>query len=66
MPRMGGRELWQRLQVARPESQVLYISGYPGDAMAHQNPCEHGGDFLPKPFAPATLALKVREILDRR
>jgi len=58
MPRLGGRELLQRLRAKRPDIRVLQISGYSDSAVA-------GEDFLAKPFEPAELLRRVREILDR-
>ena len=58
MPRLGGRELLQRLRANRPDIRVLQISGYSDSAV-------DGEDFLAKPFEPAELLRRVREILDR-
>jgi len=65
MPQMNGRELAQRLLQRLPGLRVLYLSGYAGGAAAAQGMLEPGCDFLEKPYAPAELARKVREILDR-
>jgi PAS domain S-box-containing protein len=65
MPHMNGRELHQQLCRCRPAIKVLYISGYPGDAIGQLGVLEPGCDFLPKPFAPDALVRKVRELLDR-
>jgi two-component system, cell cycle sensor histidine kinase and response regulator CckA len=64
MPHMRGTELTSRLRASRPELKVLYVSGYTDDDVFRQ---EAGADrvaFLGKPFTPAALARKVREILD--
>ncbi len=56
MPRMGGRDVVDRVHEIRPETRFLYISGYPGDA-AFQNGVS--GDttlYLQKPFAPSQLS----------
>jgi two-component system cell cycle sensor histidine kinase/response regulator CckA len=45
--------------------RVLYMSGYPDDAIVHSGVLEEGIDFLHKPFTAAGLAIAVREILDR-
>ncbi|MGH7731786.1 MAG: PAS domain S-box protein, partial [Candidatus Eiseniibacteriota bacterium] len=64
MPRMGGRELAQRLLTVRPATRVLFMSGYTDDAYVRQGASEATSAFLHKPFAIGALARKVREILD--
>jgi signal transduction histidine kinase len=64
MPGMNGRELWDRLKVLRPDSRVLFMSGYTDDAIARHGVLEPGIAFLQKPFTPFSLAQKVREVLD--
>ena len=63
MPGMSGRELAKRLMQVRPETKVLYLSGYTEDAIVHQGVLETGTAFLQKPFTLQTLSRKVREVL---
>ncbi|MGA2632000.1 MAG: response regulator [Terriglobia bacterium] len=63
MPGMGGRDLARNLVALRPEMKVLYMSGYTGDAIVNHGVIEEGLAFIQKPFAPAALARKVREVL---
>lgn len=65
MPEMGGGKLVERLTSLCPEMKVLYISGYTGDVVAHHGVHNASGTFLQKPFTPAALAQKVREVLDK-
>src|SRR5205085_1969571 len=53
MPGMGGRELAQHLAATRPETKVLFISGYTEDALlrALHSEAKPGTGFLQKPFA---------------
>jgi hypothetical protein len=44
--------------------RVLYMSGYPGDAVVQQGSLPTGGAFVQKPFSPDGLARKVRDVLD--
>ena len=64
MPHMGGKELADKLAVLRPETKVLYVSGYTEDAIAHRGVLQEGLSFLAKPFTPVSLARKVRLVLD--
>jgi two-component system cell cycle sensor histidine kinase/response regulator CckA len=64
MPQMSGRQLADRLAALRPEMRVLYVSGYPGEAIVQQGRLDAGTQYLPKPIMPPALAAKVREVLD--
>jgi two-component system, cell cycle sensor histidine kinase and response regulator CckA len=63
MPIMGGRELADRMRALRPEIAVLYVSGYSDDVLGGW-PEGTGTSFLEKPFTPADLARRVRQIID--
>jgi two-component system, cell cycle sensor histidine kinase and response regulator CckA len=60
MPGMKGPELVARLSTPDTRFRVLYVSGYTSDAV----PLSPGTSFLQKPFTPAALARRVREVLD--
>jgi len=64
MPGMNGREVAERLAPAHAGIEVLYLSGYTDDAIVHHGVLEPGIAFLQKPFTPAVLVRKVREVLD--
>ena len=63
MPGMSGRELAKRVTEARPETKVLYLSGYTEEAIAHEGALDPGTAFLQKPFTLQLLSRKVREVL---
>ena len=64
MPSMSGRELVLKLVPKYPHLRVLYMSGYTDNVIASGGVLEPGLAFLQKPFTPAVLAEKVREVLD--
>jgi nitrogen-specific signal transduction histidine kinase len=64
MPGESGRLLARRLAELRPDLRVLYTSGYTDEAIVHHGMLEPGLNYLQKPFTPAALAGKVREVLD--
>ncbi|MGZ3330547.1 MAG: PAS domain S-box protein [Gemmatimonadaceae bacterium] len=64
MPEMSGRELAEQFCELRPSAKVLYMSGYTDDAVVLHGILSAGIAYLQKPFSPATLARKVREVLD--
>ncbi len=65
MPLMGGKAMAEWLGTNYPDLQILFTSGYTDEAIAHHGVLETGVEFLPKPYSPATLVRKVRELLDK-
>jgi two-component system, cell cycle sensor histidine kinase and response regulator CckA len=55
MPGMSGRELALRLVTTRPETKVLYMTGYTDGAIAEHGVLEAGISILRKPFTQAQL-----------
>ncbi len=64
MPQMGGKVMTEWLKAMSPELKILFTSGYTDDAIAHHGVLEAGVEFLAKPYTPASLSRKVRELLD--
>ena len=65
MPKMGGKQVAERLQPLYPQIKVIYMSGYTDDAIVHHGVLAPGLNFLEKPFSPEGMARKVREVLDK-
>jgi len=63
MPKLSGRQLADHVVFIRPGIKVLYMSGYPGDTIAHQGVIQEGAAFFEKPFTPESLLRKVRGVL---
>ncbi len=59
MPGLTGPKLVSRLHAQQPNIPVLYMSGYPEDALSEVTGLQIETDFLAKPFANATLATRV-------
>jgi len=66
MPLLNGRELAKRLTSVAPHIQTIYISGYADDVLAYHGTLAPDTVLIQKPFSPAELMLKVREVLDAR
>jgi DNA-binding NtrC family response regulator len=64
MPKLGGHELAVRLHELRPDTKVLYTSGYAENAIAHSGVLREGVNFIQKPYSLNTLAQRVRAALD--
>ncbi|MEA2713544.1 MAG: two-component system, cell cycle sensor histidine kinase and response regulator CckA [Gemmatimonadales bacterium] len=64
MPGMSGRVLAERLRATRPDTRIIFMSGYTDDAVLERNMVESGFAFIQKPFTPAGLAAAVRNALD--
>jgi signal transduction histidine kinase len=64
MPLMGGKVMTEWLKTTHPGFKILFTSGYTDDAIAQHGVLDAGVEFLAKPYTPATLARKVRELLD--
>jgi two-component system, cell cycle sensor histidine kinase and response regulator CckA len=64
LPGASGREIARQLQTLQPGLRILYVSGYAEDAIVRRGVLEPGLEFLEKPFTPAELARRVRQVLD--
>lgn len=64
MPLMGGKVMAEWLKTTNPDLKILFTSGYMDDAIARHGVLATGVEFLAKPYPPATLSRKVREMLD--
>ncbi len=63
LPDMSGHELASRLRTARPDSRVLYTSGYADDVVLLHGLGAAEASFLAKPYDPTALLRRVREVL---
>jgi PAS domain S-box-containing protein len=63
---MSGPDLAAEVKRRRPETKVLFMSGYPDNAMASHNLLDDAADLLNKPFQRRDLAAKLRAVLDEQ
>ncbi len=64
LPDMSGRSLAAQLRAARPGLRIVYTSGYTDDRTVLRDVADAGFPFVQKPFTPAALLAKIREVLD--
>jgi two-component system, cell cycle sensor histidine kinase and response regulator CckA len=64
MPRMSGSEMAALLLIDRPDTKILFMSGYTDDTIVRHGVLDAGIAFLQKPLTPDGLVRKVREVLD--
>jgi len=63
MPGMSGPELLSRIREEHPGCKGLYMSGYSDRSFFPDHPLSDA-PLLQKPFSPAVLAQRVRDVLD--
>jgi len=66
MPNMSGPEFVERLRQFHPGFEVIYMSGYPANAIANYGVVGPEDVLIQKPFTTEKLAYEVRRALDRR
>ncbi len=63
---MDGRDLANRARQIRDGVKVLITTAYPGGALVREGRLDRGVELLAKPFTFASLARRVRDLLDRQ
>jgi two-component system cell cycle sensor histidine kinase/response regulator CckA len=64
MPKMNGREAFDAIRYIDPNMRILFCSGYARDLIFSEGRLEEGMNYLPKPYTPKELLMKIREVLD--
>ncbi len=64
MPGMNGRQLAEGIRNSRPDTRILFTSGYTDDAAFFDGALDDRTPFLQKPFSADALLRKVRETLE--
>jgi two-component system cell cycle sensor histidine kinase/response regulator CckA len=64
LPGMNGKVLSDAMRKSRPDTKVIFTSGYTEELIARHGVLEEGLHFIGKPYSAIALARKVREVLD--
>lgn len=62
---LNGRDIAVHARTARPNTPILFTSGYAGETIVQNERLEEGVELLSKPFTYDDLASKVRNAIDR-
>lgn len=65
MPQLRGTELARLISKSHPGAIVIFMSGYSEEALVETGLLGQNETLIQKPFDPETLAIKIRELLDR-
>jgi two-component system cell cycle sensor histidine kinase/response regulator CckA len=63
MPNMSGGLLAKEIAQLRPDTKILFVSGYAGKTVLDHKVVDLGTNFLQKPFTLKQLSLKIRSAL---
>ena len=64
MPGMNGRALAEAVRRSHPAVKTLFMTGYSRNAIVHQGRLDPGVSLIQKPFSQASLAARIRNLLD--
>ncbi len=65
MPRKNGREVYEAIRKANPQTKVLFMSGYTADVIDSEAISEQEFNFISKTAFPDEILGKIREVLDK-
>jgi two-component system, cell cycle sensor histidine kinase and response regulator CckA len=66
MPKMGGKELAEKLSVVMPALRIMFVSGNIDTELIQRDDERRGPALLPKPFEMRGLARMLRDLLDAK
>jgi CheY-like chemotaxis protein len=64
MPRMNGADVFTAIKALNPAISVIFATGYSNEIATLADLAERGVIILRKPYSPATLCRRIREVLD--
>ena len=65
LPKLGGFEAYMQMRAINPNLKVIFASGYLDPRVRTEMQKIGTADFIQKPYAPAEVLKKMREVLDR-
>jgi two-component system, cell cycle sensor histidine kinase and response regulator CckA len=63
MPNMSGGEMAKELKRLRPETRLIFVSGYAAKTVLNHDICDLNTNFLEKPYTLKQLSTKIRQAL---
>jgi DNA-binding response OmpR family regulator len=66
LPGQNGRDLANDLRSMSPTLRIIFISGYPENAVTEHGIKDDGMLYLPKPFSLQSLTRKVKQVLEEK
>jgi len=66
MPKMSGREAYEEMKKIKPSVSSLFVTGYSLNGIHTNFILQQGIEALQKPYSFEAIAIKIREILDKR
>jgi len=63
MPRMNGKEAGDEILRSKPETKILFMSGYTGDILGQKGLLTKGHGLIQKPLRPRDMLAIIRETL---
>lgn len=67
LPGMSGKELADRICLMRPQTKILFLSGYSSFSVKDLNPCSNTDrHFLAKPFKLSELLAEVNRLIGQK
>jgi len=64
LPKLGGWEMFEKLRSIQPGVKVILASGYVDAEMREEAIKKGAKDFVQKPYIPAAILQRLREVLD--
>ena len=65
MPRMGGKQAYEKIRELNPEARTLFSSGYSTNGIHTNFVLSEGLMLIQKPYTPSGLLREVRKVLDQ-